>query len=107
MKIENANAQMRKGVLELCILATMMEGEIYPSDIIKRLKESDLLVVEGTLYPILTRLKDDGYLTYTWKESNAGPPRKYYQLTDTGKELYMALKNAWRELVSSVNKAIE
>ena len=79
MKIENAQAQMKKGVLELCILGIISEGEAYPSDIIKKLKASEMIVVEGTMYPLLNRLKNAGFLSYNWKESNSGPPRKYYQ----------------------------
>jgi len=84
MKLENTKAQMRKGVLELCILSIISEGEIYPSDIIKKLKEAELIVVEGTLYPLLTRLKNAGLLHYNWRESTSGPPRKYYHITEEG-----------------------
>ena len=99
---------MRKGVLELCILAIIdRETEVYPSDIILRLKESELIVVEGTLYPLLTRLKNDGLLQYTWRESRSGPPRKYFQLTDEGKEFLAELKIGWDELVAAVNQTIE
>ena len=104
MKADNSKAQMRKGVLELCILAIIdRETEMYPSDIIGRLKESELIVVEGTLYPLLTRLKNDGLLQYTWRESRSGPPRKYFQLTDEGKEFLADLKVGWDELVAAVN----
>ena len=84
MKLENAQAQMRKGVLELCILSIIAERESYPSDIIDKLKAVELIVVEGTLYPLLTRLKDAGLLDYRWEESRSGPPRKYYYLTTSG-----------------------
>ena len=93
---------MRKGVLELCVLAILSETEAYPSDIIKQLKEAELIVVEGTLYPLLTRLKNAGVLSYTWKESNAGPPRKYYLLTETGQTFLEELKKTWNQLVSAV-----
>ena len=83
-KLENTKAQMRKGVLEFCILSIIAEEEAYPSDIIKKLKTSDLIVVEGTLYPMLTRLKNAGLLSYSWKESTSGPPRKYFKLTELG-----------------------
>lgn len=102
--IENAKAQMRKGVLELCILSIIAEKEAYPSDIIQRLKDADLLVVEGTLYPLLTRLKEGGALEYRWIESDKGPPRKYYQLTELGRGTLQDMKTAWDELVSSVSK---
>lgn len=94
---------MRKGVLELCILSIISdEEEAYPSDIIERLKESELIVVEGTLYPLLNRLKSAGLLHYTWKESNAGPPRKYYHVTDNGREFLGGLMGTWNQLVSAV-----
>jgi PadR family transcriptional regulator PadR len=106
MDIENAKAQMRKGVLELCILAIIEEDEVYPSDIISRLKTNDLIVVEGTLYPLLTRLKNDGLLDYTWRESNAGPPRKYFKITDLGRQFLEALSSSWHQLVHSVAQTV-
>jgi len=84
MNVENAKAQMRKGVLEYCILSLLKDQELYPSDIIERLKEAKLIIVEGTLYPLLTRLKNAGVLSYRWQESTSGPPRKYYCLTPEG-----------------------
>ncbi|MBU6342038.1 MAG: PadR family transcriptional regulator [Bacteroidetes bacterium] len=107
MDLENAKAQMRKGVLELCILAIIDEEEFYPSDIIERLKANDLIVVEGTLYPLLTRLKNDGLLDYTWRESNAGPPRKYFKITDTGRQFLEALTLSWQKLVQSVDQTLQ
>jgi PadR family transcriptional regulator PadR len=104
MKIENAKAQMRKGVLELCILSIIAQKEAYPSDIIRKLKESEMIVVEGTLYPLLTRLKDAGLLQYTWQESTSGPPRKYFQLTDQGHTFLLELVESWTELVSAVDQ---
>lgn len=106
MDIENAKAQMRKGVLELCILAIIEEDEVYPSDIIARLKANDLIVVEGTLYPLLTRLKNDGLLDYTWRESNAGPPRKYFKITELGLQFLESLSSSWNQLVHSVAQTI-
>jgi len=106
MDIENAKAQMRKGVLELCILAIIEEDEVYPSDIIARLKANDLIVVEGTLYPLLTRLKNDGLLDYTWRESNAGPPRKYFKITDLGLQFLESLSASWNQLVYSVGQTV-
>lgn len=102
--LENTQAQMRKGVLEFCIMAIISQGEIYPSDIIGKMKEAKLIVVEGTLYPLLTRLKNAGLLAYTWVESNSGPPRKYYKLTPIGEEFLKELKVTWTELVDAVNK---
>lgn len=102
--LENTQAQMRKGVLEFCILSIISQGEIYPSDIIGKMKDAKLIVVEGTLYPLLTRLKNAGLLAYNWVESNAGPPRKYYKLTPLGEEFLKELKVTWDELVDAVNK---
>ena len=98
--------QMRKGVLELCTLAIISEKDAYASDIIDTLKASDLIVVEGTLYPMLTRLKNEGMLSYRWEESTSGPPRKYYQLTDEGKETLNRLKESWENLTKAVNHII-
>ena len=105
MKVENTKAQMRKGVLELCILSLLSEGEMYPSDIIGRLKEQELIVVEGTMYPLLTRLKNAGILAYTWKESTSGPPRKYFHRTDPGTKFLKELLNTWQRLVNVVNES--
>ena len=102
MKIENTKAQMRKGVLEYCILSILNNGEAYPSEIINQLKKAKLIVVEGTLYPLLTRLKNAEILTYRWEESLSGPPRKYYELTPKGKEFLTELKTTWDELVKAV-----
>jgi PadR family transcriptional regulator PadR len=102
-KLENAKAQMRKGLLELCILSIMEEGELYPSDIIEKLREAQLIVVEGTLYPLLTRLKNAGLLNYTWRESQSGPPRKYYSTTQEGKVFSKELKKSWEDLVQKIN----
>jgi PadR family transcriptional regulator, regulatory protein PadR len=102
--LENTQAQMRKGVLEFCILNIIAQEEMYPSDIITRLKDVKLIVVEGTLYPLLTRLKNAGLLSYSWVESNAGPPRKYYKLTPLGEEFLKELNVTWDELVEAVNK---
>jgi PadR family transcriptional regulator, regulatory protein PadR len=108
MKADNAKAQMRRGVLELCVLNIIgATAEAYPSDILERLKASDLIVVEGTLYPLLTRLKDAGLLDYTWQESLTGPPRKYYRLTESGRETQIELQSSWHELVQSVSQTIQ
>jgi|ERR1041385_7018037 PadR family transcriptional regulator len=101
--LENTKAQMRKGVLEFCIMSVMKDGEVYPSDIINKLKDSKLIVVEGTLYPLLTRLKNAGLLTYRWVESKSGPPRKYYTLTTIGKKFLEELAAEWTSLVETVN----
>jgi len=102
MKIENTKAQMRKGVLEYCILSILKSGEAYPSEIIEKLKAGKLIVVEGTLYPLLTRLKNAGLLSYRWEESKSGPPRKYYQLTEIGGEFLKELETTWDDLVKAV-----
>ena len=106
MDLENAKAQMRKGVLEMCILAIIEKDELYPSDIIARLKANDLIVVEGTLYPLLTRLKNDGLLDYSWRESNAGPPRKYFKVTEIGRQFLEGLTTSWQQLVQSVAQTL-
>ncbi|NJN50374.1 MAG: PadR family transcriptional regulator [Polaribacter sp.] len=102
--IENTKAQMRKGILEYCILSIISKTEVYPSDIIVKLKEAELIVVEGTLYPLLTRLKNAGLLAYEWRESSAGPPRKYYVLTENGKVFLKELDKTWTNLVTAVNQ---
>ncbi len=102
MNIENVKAQMRKGVLEFCILSILSRGDAYASDIIKKLKESRLIVVEGTLYPLLSRQKNAGLLSYRWEESPQGPPRKYYALTDKGNEFLKELNASWTDLVDAV-----
>jgi PadR family transcriptional regulator PadR len=102
MKIENTKAQMRKGVLEFCILSILSSKEAYPSEIIDKLKEGKLIVVEGTLYPLLTRLKNAGLLKYRWEESKSGPPRKYYELTAVGVEFLKELGSTWNDLVLAV-----
>jgi len=102
MNIENSKAQMRKGVLEYCILLVLDGKPLYASDIIARLKEARMIVVEGTLYPLLTRLKNDGYLTYKWEESTQGAPRKYYELTPEGRSFLGELEESWSDLVVAV-----
>lgn len=106
-KNENIQSQMRKGVLELCILSILENGDAYPTEILNELKSAKLIVVEGTLYPLLNRLKDAGYLTYQWKESNQGPPRKYYHITSDGKKMLKELIENWEDMVKSVNKIIK
>lgn len=102
MNMENTKAQMRKGILEYCILAILKKKEAYPSDILSELKDAKLIVVEGTLYPLLTRLKNAELLTYRWEESQSGPPRKYYSLTDQGMAFYNELTTTWEELKNTV-----
>lgn len=102
MNIENAKQQMRKGILEYCVLSIVAEEEAYPSDIIEKLKKVRLIIVEGTLYPLLTRLKNEGILTYRWEESPSGPPRKYYRLTANGKTALKELHKAWEELEETI-----
>ncbi len=104
MNLENTKAQMRKGILEYCILAILEQKEAYASELIRGLKEHRLLVVEGTIYPLLTRLKNDGLLTYRWEESTSGPPRKYYIITQLGRDFLAELRKSWQELTASVNK---
>ncbi|WP_088653748.1 PadR family transcriptional regulator [Geofilum rhodophaeum] len=104
MKLENVKAQMRKGVLEYCILSLLSKADAYASDIIAELKSVQMIVVEGTLYPLLTRLKNDELLSYRWEESSQGPPRKYYALTDKGSAFLQELDQSWSQLVVSVAK---
>ncbi|WP_234110900.1 MULTISPECIES: PadR family transcriptional regulator [Chryseobacterium] len=104
MNTENTKAQMRKGILEFCILSLIEKKEMYVSDLIDELKKGKLDVVEGTLYPLLTRLKNGEFLSYRWEESTGGPPRKYYQITDQGKLFLAELLNTWNELTDSVNQ---
>ncbi len=107
MIVENTQIQMRKGILEYCILSIISRGETYASDIISELKEAKLLVVEGTLYPLLTRLKNNGLLSYNWVESTSGPPRKYYTLTEAGVQVLKQLDTTWHELVYAVNRSTQ
>ena len=103
MKVENTKAQMRKGILEYCILSILAKNDAYVAEILASLKNAKLLVVEGTIYPLLTRLKNAELLTYRWEESTGGPPRKYYQLTGKGKAFLSELGNTWNELQTAVN----
>ncbi|MGA0048942.1 MAG: PadR family transcriptional regulator [Flavobacteriaceae bacterium] len=102
MNIENTTAQMRKGILEFCILSLIAGRDLYSSDILEALKKGKMLVVEGTVYPLLTRLKNADLLQYRWEESTSGPPRKYYSITSKGEIFLAELKSAWDEL----NKAV-
>ncbi len=103
MNVDNVKSQMRKGMLEYCILLLLHREASYASNIIQNLKEAHLIVVEGTLYPLLTRLKNDGLLAYEWVESTQGPPRKYYRLTESGEVFLLELESAWDELSDTVN----
>lgn len=102
MKVENTQVQMRKGILEFCILEIIARGEVYASDMLEELTQARMIVVEGTLYPLLTRLKNAGLLDYTWKESMSGPPRKYYTLTQAGTEFLHQLRLTWEEVEDSI-----
>lgn len=104
MNPEKAKVQMRKGILELCILSIIQRGDLYASDIISELKSAEMIVVEGTLYPLLTRLKNADLLSYRWEESTSGPPRKYYSLTKEGEKFLGELKTTWTNLQQTVNK---
>lgn len=103
MKIENTTAQMRKGILEFCILSLISGHDLYTSEILEALKKGKMLVVEGTVYPLLTRLKNADLLHYRWEESSSGPPRKYYSLTPKGEAFLSELQKVWSEL----NKAVK
>lgn len=106
MNIENAQVQMRKGILEFCILHIISRGEVYASDMLDELTSARIMVVEGTLYPLLTRLKNAGLLDYKWVESTSGPPRKYYILTELGRLSLTSLNDTWQELAESVNSIV-
>ncbi len=103
MKDENVKVQMRKGVMDYCVLAILASGDSYAPAIIAEMKRAEMIVVEGTLYPILTRMKNAGYLTYRWEESPQGPPRKYYTLTDAGRDYLDSLDEAWETLVEQIS----
>ncbi len=107
MKVENIQSQMRKGVLEYCILSIIKNGEVYPSDIIDEMKGAGLNLFEGTLYPLLNRLKNAEILSYRWVESTTGPPRKYFSLTEKGLAFFELLETTWNDLSGSVEKLIE
>lgn len=101
--IENNRTQMRRGVLEYSILLILSQGDEYASSIIQKLKDVNMIVAEGTTYPLLVRLKKLGLLNYRWEESTQGPPRKYYMITDQGKEQLKGLDVAWQEISDSIN----
>ncbi|MFA5127972.1 MAG: PadR family transcriptional regulator [Patescibacteria group bacterium] len=105
--VENTKAQMRKGILEFCVLLVISQEKIYASDILKELKKADLLVVEGTVYPLLARLKNSGLLAYDWEESKSGPPRKYYTLTPEGGAVLKQLSKTWQSLDKSLNSLLK
>lgn len=103
LNTDNVKSQMRKGVLEYCILSILNNNDAYASELISQLKEAKMIVVEGTLYPLLTRQKNQGLLSYRWEESQQGPPRKYYSITDKGKELLSEMDSAWKEVVDTIS----
>ncbi len=104
MNIDNTQSQMRKGIHEFCILSIIRNAEAYPSDIAEKMRDANLSILEGTLYPLLTRLKNAGMLSYRWVESSSGPPRKYFSLTESGEQFYQELYATWQELSTAVNK---
>jgi len=106
MNLENTQVQMRKGILEFCILHIISRGEVYASDMLEELTSAKIMVVEGTLYPLLTRLRKAGLVEYKWVESNSGPPRKYYTITSKGQEFVNNLDGTWQELVNSTSQII-
>lgn len=106
--LDNTKAQMRKGILEFCIMLVINRGgSLYASDILKQLQEIDMIVVEGTVYPLLNRLRRDGMLDYTWEESQSGPPRKYYHLTPAGKDGLKTLTASWKSLSTSISSLLK
>ena len=106
MKVENTQVQMRKGILEYCIMEIIARGQVYASDMLEELTAAKMIVVEGTLYPLLTRLKNAGLVEYNWVESSSGPPRKYYTLTQAGLDFLGQLRTTWQELVASTTHII-
>ncbi len=100
--VDNVKAQMRKGILEYCILSILSRGDSYAPQIIAELKQADMIVVEGTLYPLLARQKNQALLSYRWEESPQGPPRKYYMITDKGREVLAQLDAVWDEMVEQI-----
>lgn len=106
MNIDNTQSQMRKGTLEFCILSIIKRGEAYPGNIVEEMRSAGLVILEGTLYPLLTRLKNAEMLNYRWVESPSGPPRKYFSLTEKGEQFYSELEKTWNELSGAVNKVI-
>lgn len=107
MNIDNIQTQMRRGALELCTLSLLAKGDAYTNDIVNALRDAEMIVVEGAIYPLLTRLKNAGYLSYRWEESPQGPPRKYYELTDSGRTYLTLLVEAWGATVAAVNRLID
>ena len=107
MNVENTQVQMRKGILEFCILHIISRGEVYASDMLEELTAAKIMVVAGTLYPLLTRLKNAGLVEYKWVESSSGPPRKYYTLTQSGNDFLESLQNTWMELVTSTSQIMQ
>lgn len=103
MNIDNLKSQMRKGMLEFCVLLLLRHGDAYASEIIAKMKEAHLIVMEGTLYPLLTRLKNDGLLSYRWEESPSGPPRKYYSITSLGTQFLDQLQASWDEITHTID----
>ena len=95
---DQLDTQMRKGFLVYCVLLICSHGDVYSSDIIQRLRVASLVVVEGTIYPLLSRLQKDGLLLHNWKESQQGPPRKYYRVSNDGKKVLEELKKTNRQL---------
>ncbi|MEN8247463.1 MAG: PadR family transcriptional regulator [Bacteroidota bacterium] len=106
MNLENTQVQMRKGILEYCILQIVSRGEVYASDMLEELTSAKIMVVEGTLYPLLTRLRKSGLVEYKWVESSSGPPRKYYKLTNDGNDFLLNLNTTWEELVKSTRHIV-
>ncbi|MDA9595818.1 PadR family transcriptional regulator [Flavobacteriaceae bacterium] len=107
MSTNNFNTQIRKGLIEFCVLQIISRGKVYTTDIIEELHKSKIIVVEGTLYPLLNRLKSSNYVEYLWQETSQGPPRKYYTLTKEGSDHLKDLNVSWVELDKAVNKIIK
>lgn len=104
MSVENIQSQMKKGLLEFCILSIIERGEVYPADMVEEMRSKGLTVFEGSIYPLLTRLQKAGYLEYRWVESTGGPPRKYFSMNNEGKKFYQTLSETWMEISEAVNR---
>jgi len=101
-------AQMRKGTLQYCVLALLADEERYGFDLVRSLAETDGMVTsEGTIYPLLSRLRRDGLVETTWRESTSGPPRRYYKLTAAGRAALAAFRDEWERFRDAVDHFVE
>ena len=104
MPVNERFAAIRKGLLEFLILKIVSVDQVYVADILKRLSGTEFATQEGTLYPLLSKMRRDGLLDYEWHESDAGPPRKYYQLTTKGKAQLAELNEYWKYINATISQ---